>query len=387
MATSNSFHLREHKKLIIFGIILAILVVLYMVFETIALKVANQKAKEVNPEFSAHMEDLDLSLLKGGIVLENVKAKLKQNDRQFLDVDEVMVDLSWKQLLKGNIQFDVTVKDFHLFFDKDITDAVARLPKEEEKEKKALPFRIASVTVRNSEVTALGYPGPYEQKNLTVNNIYAYAENISGKEGSPLGRYDVNATLTGDEKITASGHFDISAEPVQWDTNVKFLGFNLGSMNETLRKQIPVSFKGGYLDLYSEAKTSGAEIAGYVKPFLREVKYLGNNKDFKGADHFLVETVGTFANWLLENNKKDSVATRVHFVARDGVTSVSTGEAIADVIKHGLLETELVKPGLENSYNLYQKDPKEMQAQEDELEEKIEEKIEEKKEEVQDKEE
>lgn len=379
MASANGFHLREHKKLIVFGIILAVFVVIYMVFESVALRIANQKAKEANPEFSAHMEDLDLSLLRGAIVLENLTAKIKENDREFLQVDEVMVDLSWKQLFKGNIQFDVTVDDFHLFFDKDITDAVARLPKEE-KRKEALPFEIASVTVRNSEVTALAYPGPYDQKHLTINNIYAYAENISGKKGSPLGTYDMNATLTGEEKITASGHFDISAEPPQWDTNVKFLGFKLGSMNETLRKQVPVNFKAGFLDLYSEAKSSGNEIAGYVKPFLRDVQYMGNNKEFKSAGHFLVETVGTFANWLLENNKKDSVATRVHFVAKDGVASVSTGEAIADVIKHGLLETELVKPGLENSYNLYQKDPKEMQAQEDDLEEKIEEKKEEKEE-------
>lgn len=376
MATSSQFQLRDHKKLIVFGLILAVFVVVYFVFESVALRVANDKAKEANPEFSAHIGDLDLSLLKGAVVLQKVTAKLKSNERQFFDVDEVMVDLSWKKLFEGDIQFDVTVKDFHLFFDKDITDAVARLPKEE-KEKEALPFEIASVTVRNSEVTALGYPGPYDQKNLTINNIYAYAENISGKKGSPLGTYDVNATLSGDEKITASGHFDISAEPVQWDTNVKFLGFKLGSMNETLRKQVPVTFKEGFLDLYTEAKTSGRDIAGYVKPFLRDVKYMGNNDEFKSGGHFLIETVGTFANWLLENRRKDSVATRVHFVARDGVASVSTGEAIADVIKHGLLENELVEPGLENTYNLYQKDPKEMQAQEKDLEEKIEEKKEE----------
>lgn len=374
MASANGFHLREHKKLIVFGTLLAAFIVIYLVFESVALRIANQKAKEVNPEFSAHMQDLDLSLLRGALVLENLTAKIKKNDREFLQVDEVMVDLSWKKLLEGEIQFDVTVDDFHLFFDKDITEAAARLPKEEEKKKEPLPFKIATITVKNSEITALAYPGPYDQKNLTINNIYAYAENISGKKGSPLGAYDMNATLTGEEKITASGQFDISAEPVQWDTNVKFLGFKLGSMNKTLRSQVPVNFKEGFLDLYAEAKTSGREIAGYVKPFLRDVKYLGNNKEFKSGGHFLVETVGTFANWLLENDKKDSVATRVHFVAKDGVASVSTGEAIADVIKHGLLENELVKPGLEDSYNLYQKDPKEMQAQEEDLEEKIEEK-------------
>jgi hypothetical protein len=376
MANTKNFHLQDHKKLIAFGVFIAVFVVVYMVFESVALKIANQKAKEVNPEFSAHIDDLDLSILRGAIVLQNVTATLKQNDRQFFDVDEVMVDLSWKQLFEGNIQFDVTVNDFHLFFDKDITDAVARLPKEEKK-KEALPFEIASITVRNSEVTALGYPGPYDQKNLTVNNIYAYAENISGKKGSPLGTYDMNATLTGNEKITANGHFDISAETPQWDTNVKFLGFNLGSMNETLRKRVPVSFKEGFLDLYAEAKTDGDKIAGYVKPFLRDVKYLGNNNEFKGAGHFLIETVGTFANWLLENDKKDSVATRVDFISKDGVASVSTGGAIADVIKHGLLENDLVKPGLEDSYNLYEKDPKAMQAQEEDLKEKIEEKKEE----------
>ncbi len=101
----------------------------------------------------------------------------------------------------------------------------------------------------------------------------------------------------------------------------------------------------------------------------------------------MIEAVGRLANWTLENDKKDTVATRIPFIYEDGAFSTENGEALEDVIKHGLTETKLVDRGIEQKYKLNAPNPKEVQAQEADLEEKKEEKKEEAKEKKKEKEE
>lgn len=359
--------MQKKKKFIIPGVLLLLLVGLYVAFEKVALKIANDKAQEVNPEFAAHIGDLDLNLLKGGVTLKDITARLKKNDREFMDIKSVGVDLAVTQLLKGDVVFDVEINELHARYDQDIMEAVERLPKEEEK-KKELPFRIPELKINDSKITLLGYPGVGPQDHLAVNAINAVIQNISGKKDSSLGLFDINATFTGDSKIKSNGHFDMAAEPVRWDADYELLNFQLAKMNETLRKQVPVSYKQGSLDIYGEVKSTGGRIYGYIKPFLNDVQYVGNNRDFKGATHFLIEALGTFANWTLENSDKETVATRIPFISENGAFSMATGEGIKQAVEHGLFENNEVSRGIENKYSLNEKNPEEVQAQEEDLE-------------------
>lgn len=367
MSERNSRVWWKQKKIIIPVVLIVLLVGIRLVLEPVLLNIANKQAKTINPVFEGHIGDLDLSILKGGVELQDVTAKIKENGRQFLTVQEVLVDLAWKQLFKGRVQFDVAVTNFQMNFEKDLLTAIEKLPETEEK-KKELPFRIAELTVHDSRIVLNEYPGLNDQKALIVNDIDGEIRNISGREGSKLGNYSFIAGLSKKDDIKISGHFDISTETPRWDMNAHLEKFDLGAGNKALSKLVPVNFRHGTLDLYSEVKSEGGKIFGYVKPFLNNVQFMGNQNEFKGAKHFFVELAGAVSRFVFEHNDKESIATRVPFIYEDGAFSVEGGGALVDAVKHGLIQNEVVPRGLEDKYQLNRANPKEVQAQEESLE-------------------
>lgn len=390
MNDSKTGKLWKKKKVYIPLLVILFVIGIRIVLEPVLLKVVNKEAKTINPVFEAHVGDLDLAILRGGVLLENVTAKIKKNDREFFEVKDVLVDLAWRELFKGNISFDVLVNDFNLKVKKDLLTAVKELPKKPEvpgrkEEKKELPFNIGRVNVQNSRITMLDYPGLNNQKHLTVSNIEGTISNISGKEGTKLAKYDMSASLGGKSKMNGTGNFDISADPIRWDLNGKLMGFQLPSLNKVLAAYLPANYKKGSLDVYSEVKSEGGKIYGYVKPFMNDVQMMGNKQEWKSGSHFFIELLGTVTNLVLENSDRETVATRVPFIYEDGAFSVETGDAIVDAVKHGLLESDTVPRGVEDKYRLNRANPKEVQAQEESLKEAKKEKKEKEKEEKEEK--
>jgi hypothetical protein len=376
-------HWYQKKRFIIPLFVVLLIVGASFVLEPLALKKANEVAATANPEFKGHIDDLDISLFKGAIELEGVTATLKKNGREFLKIDDVAVDLDWKRLFQGQILLDVVIDHFNVLFKNDIVEAAKRLPKAEKKEMKT-NFKVAEILIRDSKVTMLDYMGLEKDKHFEIKKIHGAIRNLTQKKNTELATYDIGATLTGKDMIKLTGNLDIASEPPRWDVNAKLKDFHLTSTNKDLRKLLPLDYKHGTVDIYSEAKSENGKIYGYVKPFLNDVVYTGNSDEYKNAKHFILEVVGSFANWTLENHKKESVATRVPFIYKDGAFSVESGEAIKDAVEHGLLENKLVHRGIEKKYKLNAPNPKEVQAQEDDLKEKIKEKKEDKKEDKKD---
>lgn len=361
---------KKKKKFLIPIILILVVVGIGLLIEPFLLKTINKQAKTANPQFKGHVKDLDLHILTASVELEDITAKLKSNGRKFLDVKEVEVDLSWKKLFKGDIAFDVMVDTFNFAFASDLQEAIKKLPKPEEKKKKELPFSIGEIEVKSSRIAVLGLPGIDVKEDISVRAINGNIRNISGDKDSKLGNYDFKANFLGQSKIVAKGNFDIAAETPRWDTDFKLTNFDLKSINQTLRSQIPVTYKHGTLDVYSEVKSESGKIYGYVKPFLNDVQYMGNNKEFKSADHFLIEVLGATSNWMLENKDKETVATRVPFIYKDGKFQVETGVAIKEAVAHGFFESDEVKKGIEKKYRLNAPNPKEVQAQEEKIDRK-----------------
>lgn len=362
----------KKKRFIIPLILIVFFITVRIVLGPVLLSVINKEGKTKNPQIEGRAGGLDLAILRGRVHLENVSAKLKKDGREFFRADDILLDLAWTKLLRGEVSFDVLVNDFDLKVKKDLLGALKKLPKpsKEEKEKRereGLPVTISKITIKDSKISFPGYPGLANQKVLSVDDIEGIIRNISGEKGSPLSTYKIEASLGAKNNVSATGSFDTSADPVRWDLNGKLIKFNLPSLNKLLTKELPANYKKGTLDVYSEVKSENGKIYGYVKPFMNDVEMMGNKQEWKGPKHFFIELLGSLTNTVLENSKKKSVATRVPFIYQNGAFSVETGEAIADAIKHGLLETDTVKRSVENKYQLNKPNPKEVQAQEEDL--------------------
>lgn len=368
MRDQNSKTWWIQKRFMIPVILVFLLIGIRLVLEPVLLKVANEKAKTVNPVFQGHISDLDLAILRGGVKLENITAKIKESGKQFAEIDEVSVDLAWRELFKGNIKIDVAVDEMNLQVTKELLAAVKKLPKEEKK--KELPFELSRFDIEDSTIAFPEYPGLNNQKQLVVNNIHGSVTGITGEKDSPLAKYEIFAGLSKKDDVKVSGNFDISSEPPRWDMNAKVTKFDLAAGNKSLAKLIPMNIKKGTLDIYSEVKSEDGKIYGYVKPFLNDVEFMGNKNEFKGGKHFFVELAGAVTDFVFQHSEKKSVATRVPFFYEKGKFGVEGGGALVDAVQHGLIENDPVDRGIEQKYRLNTKNPKEVQAQEEKLDEK-----------------
>jgi hypothetical protein len=362
--------MKHKKRYIVPFLLIFFLAAVRLVLEPVMLKVANEKAETVNPIFAGHIEDLDVAILRGGLRLQEVTGKMKKGNDQFVKVEEVLLDLSWKSLFKGKIKFDLSIDGLRLDVTKKLLAAIEKLPKEE-KEKKKLPFELSEITIDNSAVAFPEYPGLNNQKHFIVNNIHGFATGINGDKDAPLGEYQVFAGLSKKDDVKLTGHFDRSTEKTRWDLNAKVQKFDLKAGNKTLMKIVPMNFKKGSLDLYAEAKSEKGEVYGYVKPFLNDVEFIGNRKEFKGPKQFFVELAGAITDFIFQRkkDKEKDVATRVPFIYKDGKFAVEGGEGIGKAIEHGLTESKKVPRGIEDKYRLNTKNPKEVQAQEEKINE------------------
>jgi Domain of Unknown Function (DUF748) len=345
--------------------LVVLLIGIRLVLEPLLLNFANKQAITINPVFDGHIGDLDLSLLKGGVLIEDFTAKIKNNGREFFRVKEIIVDVAWKKLIRGEVMFDILIDNFQLNFEKDLISSLKKLP--DKQEKMELPITISRLDFQNSRVVLNEYPGLNDQKALTLNDIHGTITNISGKEESPLGKYEISAGLSKKDDLKLNGNFDFSNEKPRWDMNLRIQKFDLSSGNEALSHLVPMNFKKGTFDLYLEAKSEKGKVFGYLKPFFNDVEFMGNNRDFKGARHFFVEVAGAVTDFVFQHSEKKSVATRVPFIFKDGAFSVEGGGAITDAIQHGILENETVPRGIEQKYRLNNPNPEEVQAQEDDL--------------------
>jgi hypothetical protein len=355
----------KRKRVIIPLIIFGVILLLQVSLPPIILKQFNERGKDATEVHSVQAERAGLNILRGVVRLHGLNGTLKEDGTNFLFVDTVTTNLSWLDLFRGIVRFDVAVKHFDFIVTQRFLDSIDALPEAPDEPRREIPnwIEFGRLDIVRSRISLPEFPGLEGQEHLAVNDIQGSARNILSNRRHPLGSYDIEATFTGESTMKGSGNFSLMTEPPSWTLDGKMLGFRFEKANPALLDLIPVSFRQGSLDVYSEVKSTAGTIRGYVKPFINEARILGTNDNFQNARHFIVEVVGEFSRWIFESRQEDSVATRVPFVKEgEGEFQVETGEAISKVVRHRFTEDK-VEPGLEGEYRLTREEV--MQAQED----------------------
>ncbi len=126
--------------------------------------------------------------------------------------------------------------------------------------------------------------------------------------------------------------------------------FDLVAANPLLIRSVPLSFKSGKLDLYSEVISEKGAVRGYVKPFFKDMSVLGNKSDFKGVKHFAIEILTALSDAILRKSDDKTVAMIVPFKTVDGKIQVDTPSALSSAIGHGFGDP--VAPVIDDKFDI-----------------------------------
>jgi hypothetical protein len=140
------------------------------------------------------------------------------------------------------------------------------------------------------------------------------------------------------------------AEKATFDMNAEVKNTNLVLLNDFLKAYADVDVNKGNFGLYTEFAALNGKYKGYVKPVIKDLDVLGpeDRRDnfFRKVWEGLVGTTGK----LLENRKKDQVATRVAIEGDFGGAKTDITEMIWELLRNAFIQA--LMPSIDNQINL-----------------------------------
>lgn len=342
-------------------LILLFLLILRMVLPSLMVAIANARLKKESPNFSFHISDIDLAILKGRYTVEGITGSIKPSGQRFMSISSVNVDVPWKDIFKGNIVAGVFVNRLNLTASQTLInkakDEEKRLKKiiaekkkdeKEDKEEKESPVNIKAFKLSDSNITIedlLSFKG---KDKRTISNINVLASNLTPTDKKPITNFVMTANVFGPAPLKVGGVATLKTEPPQWDVNSELKKFDLTTLNPLVREKVKAYIHKGKMDLYAEAKSQMGKIEGYVKPFVSKFKMDApeGGFNFKGE---AAKIGGNLVKILLTDSEAKTLATRFPF-SFDKKMHYEVIPPLELAVEHKIKQN--IKPGIENKIDL-----------------------------------
>lgn len=341
----------KEKKVWVPTTIIAVLVVIRVILPSLLLVKVNGFLAEFSPTYKFHIKDLDLSIIRGAYRFEGITGTLKKDKRVFATATSVEVSIAWRELFKGRVLTDVEIDTLDFTYLKELTDVAKKDDTKDAQEAKdaLFPVRVERLDLRESSITLEELPSLEEGKRLQATSINGRISNLTPEEKFPISFYNLRATLLGESVFKVAGHLNMVKKPLAWDVDSEVKGFNIPQLNYYLKRNLPVTFTKGKLDLYLEAKSENGKIDGYAKPFIKDLDVMANKEKFQGPKHWFMEVLTALGNLILRTSDTKTVATKIPF-SFDKTFKMETGEALSKAIENGFQQK--LSPGIEDQFDI-----------------------------------
>lgn len=356
---------KAFRKILIFPKwLLYILVVLILI--RIALPVAGKYAvnwylgNRITP-YIGHIEDFDLSLIRGSYEFEEfVIEKQREDNSKKLDplfkADEIEVSLAWRAIFKGKVLGDLKIDEAEIvFLDSQSKDGSQSGADKDWKEVfvTLIPIDIEDLKIHDSSIAFKNYDFK-KPINVYISDIELHASNINNTERKNKAIFsdlDLKAKILDKAPITVNGAFDILAKIPAYDLSMTVKDFDISEINPLLLVYGPLSFTSGTVNVYSEMATKDTRVDGYVKAFFKRLDVVAPTEKFISIKHFFYEIAAAVGNLLLRSSDKKEVAFRVPIDGPITNLSVSITDAFKSALKNAFTDDKLTE-GLEKSISL-----------------------------------
>lgn len=269
-------------------------------------------------------------------------------------METLELSLAWTELLHGRIIADIRVQAGEFNYSEKLLGQLKKIPQKEtdSAKKMKLPFQLARFDLEDFRVNMEDYSGVKRGGNFVLSDIQANVTNLNPSKEYPYSFYTAEVAVQGLSKLHLKGKVNLRTKPMEWDMDGEMRAMELTALNELLKDKLPLTFTKGKMDLYAEAKSEDGKVEGYLKPFFKDLDFMGNERDFKGVKHWGIELGGALTNFILKNVSSDSAATKIPFSFHKQM-QVDKGEALEKAIEHGF--DEKLSPGIENKWEIDKK--------------------------------
>lgn len=337
-----------NKKNLVLLVIIFLLVFIRAMLPMYAFKKTNQFLATFSNTMFFHVDDMDISIIRGAYRFENITGKLKDNGQAFLNIESVDVSVAWREILRGKLLTDIVINKADFLLIKDTEKLV--VPKKESSDVKntLFPLKIERLDIVDSSVSFEAIQSLTDESRLKIGKINGRVTNLTPKESSPISFFNLTASMIDpDSLFKVAGGANRIRKPMTWDMDLEVKGFNLTKLNPYLKNHLPLTFTRGSVDIYSELNSKEGKVLGYVKPFFKELDVIAKREKFKSIKHIGIELITAVANVILDDPKNKTVATVIDF-QYDKKLLINKKKGLSKAIEHGFKQE--LSPGIEDRF-------------------------------------
>lgn len=272
-------------------------------------------------DYTGHVDDIDIALLRGAyqindLTIKKVNGKVKE---PFIQIPRTDLSVEWKSLFKGKLVGEVECYEPELnfaFSEDEATSQTGEGGDWTKLVKDLLPIQINRFAVINGRVD-LASLVTKPRADLSLQKVNGELRNIRNVE-EKAGKLPSPVWLTGDVPgYGGTMRFDANMyllkEIPDFNYNLRFTDLQLVKLNPLAKHYANVDFEKGTMSVFSEMAMNDGKLNGYLKPLTKDMKIfrLKEPGEKRTVGRFFTELLAEAGSEVLENQKRDQVATRV----------------------------------------------------------------------------
>ncbi len=344
------------KKYKILLIVLSVLIVIRLFLPYIVLHFANKELAAMDGYFGK-IRDIDISLYRGAYVLDSIYInKLDSvNNAQtpFMAAKTVDLSIEWNSLFHGRIVGELEFIDPILLFTKDKTE-LSQVQKDTNDFRKVLkalmPLKINRFEIKNGKLAYKDLTSN-PKVDIALHRAHIIASNLSNVVDSAMLPSKVIATANVYEGyLELDMKLDALSDLPLFDMNVKVEKMLLTPLNDFFQAYARFDVNQGEFNMYTELAAKEGKFVGYVKPLIKDLDVVGpedrEDEFLRTIWEGLVGLVGV----VVENPKKDQVATKIPLEGNFEETQVGVLTAIAELLRNAFIKA--LYPAIEYQVNI-----------------------------------
>lgn len=312
--------------------------------------------------YSGKIEDVDIALYRGAYKIDGFS--LISNDAKevpLIKIETVDLSVEWKSIFNGSLvgEIDIIRPQINLTTGLTQTDSVEtksdnNFDNVEDAGWKDVvtglfPLKINRLGLTNAEI---------HYKDLSSTPIMdVFIDSINGNitnltnstklSKDKVASIDIKARAMSEAGISLKGSLDPYEDDITSKMNITMEDLQLESINNYLDYYAKIDAERGTINLYSEIDIIKGNVEGYLKPLIKNAKFLAirdEDKDDSFVDKIREGAVNIASN-LFENNKKDQIGSKILINGNINDPDINITKAITSFLGNAFLKA--IKEGLE----------------------------------------
>jgi hypothetical protein len=320
--------------------------------------------------YSGHVSEVDLHIWRGAYQIEDVNI-VKTGSKKpvpLFAAKTIDISVEWKALLDGAIVAEIDVIEPRLNFvaDKKKEPRAEAAAEERDKQrvarggestwqtqvKKLVPLKINRIGIVDGEIHYRDFHSD-PKVDVDVNRLYGEVNNLTNStELSETMVADAwfRGTALNSGKLRIDAKLDPYAKKPSFSTSVKLENLQVKELNDFLKAYANVDAEKGRISVFAEVATRNGRFKGYVKPLIRDLRIIRWKNEREGFFLKVWEGMVEAATEIIENHKKEQVATKIPFEGKLENPEADVVATALAVLRNAFIEA--LKGGLEREISL-----------------------------------